>query len=108
MQVGRFGTKLDRPKNLVFSGVFKVNPYNMIERIPSEFWSHKQFEKLPSRSQYRQKLCQKLVDGEHKKKCIRLEDDPKDFHLESKEFCICKFCGMQLSWYHECVTDDTT
>ena len=47
-----------------------------------------------------------MVDGEHRRKCQRSEDDPKDFHLESKENCICKLCGRQLEWYHSCITDD--
>ena len=76
---------------------------NIIENIPSEFWLHRCFAKLPARSSYRKNLCAKLVDAEHKKKCLRLVENPKDFHLESQETCLCKICGRQLEWFHHCI-----
>ena len=72
------------------------DPYEMLEQIPSEFWMHKQYVKLPANRSYRRNLCIGIVDGHHKKKCKRLEDNPKDFHLEAKENCICKECGRHL------------
>ena len=77
-------------------------PYKVIENIPSEFWSHACFVKLPAKSTYRKNLCVKIVDGHHRKRCTRIEE----FHLESKDNCICKHCGRQLEWFHECLTND--
>ena len=80
-------------------------PYPMIELIPTEFWMHKCFVHLPSKRKYRRDLCVKIVDGDHRRKCTRSEED---FHLNSRETCICKFCGRHLEWYHECITTDDT
>ena len=52
-------------------------PENMLEQIPSEFWRHQCFVQLPANSSYRRKLCVKLVNGDHRKNCIRTH-----FHLE--------------------------
>ena len=77
-------------------------PYQILEKIPSEFWLHKCFAKLPALSKYRRDLCVKIVDQHHRKRCT-----DTDFHLEAKESCICKICGRQNEWYHECITVDT-
>ena len=82
------------------------DPYQLYENIPTEFWLHKPYEQLPSRFSYRKDLCNKIVDGHHKRKCKRLVDNPKDFHLESDISCICKYCNRHLEWYHECTTID--
>ena len=59
---------------------------------------------FPASFNYRRNLCVKMVDGHHKKNCMRLVNNPKDFHLESDSICVCKHCGMQLEWGHECKT----
>ena len=77
------------------------DPYQILELIPSEFWLHRCFVKLPALSRYRKDLCAKLVDAQHRKTCTN-----EDFHLEAKESCICKECGRQNEWWHKCVTID--
>lgn len=89
------------------SVIKKQTKYEILPQIPSKFWSHKIFVKLPANRSYRKYLCVGIVDGYHKRKCKRLEDNPKDFHLEAKEFCICKQCGRKLEQHHSCVKIDT-
>ena len=77
--------------------------FNVIEKIPSEFWMHQTFVQLPANFNKRQIQCNRMVDGFHRKNCSRLVANPKDFHLESKdETCECKDCGQKLEWFHIC------
>ena len=86
---------------------FEINqPTNLIEKIPTEFWMHRAFTKLPALSKYRRDLCAKLVDGHHRKNCRRTVTNPKDFHLESDIMCICKHCNRYMEWFHVCKSDD--
>ena len=77
-------------------------PYDVIEELPPVFidwWKdvYQNFKKLPSNSKFRRNICMKITDGQHLDICMT-----RDFHNLPEETCICKYCGRQATWAHNC------
>ena len=83
------------------SFINKVTTYDapkIIEHIPGWFWKSEIIDELPSNFKIRSKLCQKLLDVDHNKNCIKSK-----FHTEIDDQCICLQCWSKLERYHKCI-----
>ena len=77
-----------------------MDPYKIVENVPSGFWKSKMITNLPVKFYYRRNICKEIVDSDHWKICKL-----SDFHTHSLgEECICIFCEEHCSWFHSCET----